>query len=77
MGCSADIDFEHYDDLQHLIAEGILKEDSPAYAVAHLAIALGIGSLSNRQRWIYDALIAPALEALALEERRALPLIAA
>jgi hypothetical protein len=71
------LDFEPYDDIQHLLAEGTLKPDTPAYAVARQAISLGIGSLSKRQRYIFDALIAPALEALALEERRGAPLIAA
>jgi hypothetical protein len=64
------LDFEPYDDIQHLIGEGTLKPDSPAFAVARQAIALGVGSLSNRQRHIYDTLIAPALAGLALEERR-------
>jgi len=71
------LDFKSYDDLQHLLADGTLKPDTPAFAVAHQAIALGIGSLSNRQRSIYDGLIAPALEGLALEERCAAPLKAA
>jgi hypothetical protein len=64
------LDFEPFDDIQHLLAEGILEPDTPAYVVARQAISLGIGSLSNRQRLIYDRIIAPALEALALEERR-------
>jgi hypothetical protein len=53
-----------------ILAEGTLKPDTPAYTVARQAIALGIGSLSNRQRFIYDVVIAPALEGLAVEERR-------
>ena len=36
-----------------------------------------IGSLSNRQRSIYDTVVAPALVGLALEERRGAPLKAA
>jgi hypothetical protein len=70
-------DFEPCDDIQHLLAQGTLKPDTPAFAVARQAIALGIGSLSNRQRYIYDMLIAPALEELALEERRIAPPIPA
>jgi hypothetical protein len=71
------LDCEPYDDIQHLLADGTLKPGAPAFAVARQAIALGVGSLSNRQRHIYDAVIAPALENLALEERRGAPLKAA
>jgi len=71
------LDFEPYDDIQHLLAHGTLKPDTPAYAVARQTISLGIGSLSNRQQHIYDGIIAPALEALAFEERRGAPLRAA
>jgi hypothetical protein len=70
---ASDADFDSCDDIQHLIAEGMLKPDTPAYAVARQAIALGIASLSNRQRYIYETVIAPALETLALEERRGTP----
>jgi len=62
------LDFEPYDDIQHLLADGTLKHDNPAFAVARQAVNLGFGSLSNRQRHIYDTIIAPALAGLALEE---------
>ena len=71
------LEFEPYDDLQHLLADGTLKPDTPAFAVARQAIALGIGSLSNRQRQIYNTIIAPALEGLALTERSGAELMAA
>ena len=71
------LDFEPYDDIQHLLADGTLKPDTAAYAVARQAISLGIGSLSNRQRYLYNALIAPALERLALTERSGAELKAA
>jgi hypothetical protein len=68
------LDFEPYDDIQHLLADGTLKHGSLAYLVARQAITLGFASFSARQRQIYDAIIAPALEGLALQERRgALP----
>jgi hypothetical protein len=71
------LDFESYDDIQHLLAEGTLKRESPAYLIARQAIAIGLASLSTRQRQIYNAIIAPALEGLALKERRgALPIAA-
>ena len=77
MPSPSDTDLDSCDDIQHLLAEGILKPHTPAYAVARQAIALGINSLSNRQRFIYDVVIAPALEGLAVEERRGAPPIAA
>jgi hypothetical protein len=67
------IDFQVCDDIQHLLAEGRLKQGSAAYAIARQTIDLGFAALSNRQRYIFDALIAPALEALALEERCGAP----
>jgi hypothetical protein len=70
MPSATDTEFDSCDDIQHLLAEGILKPDTSAHLVARQAIALGIGSLSNRQRFIYDVVIAPALEGLAVEERR-------
>jgi hypothetical protein len=77
MPFARDADFDSCDDIQHLIAERKLKPDTPAYAIACQAIALGIGSLSNRQRYVYDTIIAPALEDLAAEERRDMSPIAA
>ena len=71
------LDFEPYDDIQHLLADGTLKQGRIAHAVARQAIDLGLASLSFWQRHIYDGIIAPALEALALEERRGAPLRAA
>jgi hypothetical protein len=67
------LDFESYDDIQHLLANGALKHDSPAYLIARQAVAIGFASFSMRQRQIYDAIIAPALEGLALQERRGGP----
>ena len=68
------LDFESYDDIQHLLADGTLKHGSPAYLIARQAIAIGFASFSRRQRQIYDAIIAPALAGLALAEGRdALP----
>ena len=68
MGWKDQVYFEPCDDIQHLLARGRLEESSPAYGVARLTIQLGLGSLSKRQRYVYDQLIAPALEVLAHEE---------
>jgi hypothetical protein len=64
------LDFESYDDLQHLLAEGMLKPGTLPYLIARRAISFGIASLSTRQRHIYDAIIAPALGRLAMAEGR-------
>ena len=77
MGRNDQIYFEHYDDIQHLLAEGTLDKGSDAYGVARLTIDLGFGALSKRQRYIYDTFIAPAIEGLVMQERRGAPLKAA
>ena len=69
MGSNDHIHFEHYDNIQHLLAEGTLDKDSDAYGVARLTINLGFGALSKRHRYIYDSVIAPALQVLAQEQR--------
>jgi hypothetical protein len=68
MECS--LDFESYDDLQHLLAEGTLKPGTLPYLIARQAISFGFTSLSTRQRHIYDAIIIPALDRLAMAEGR-------
>ena len=56
-----DLSLEHYDDLQHLLANGLLEQNTFARAVALQAINLGLGSLTDGQRNIYEAVITPAL----------------
>jgi hypothetical protein len=56
-----DLYLEHYDDLQHLLANGLLEQNSFARAVALQTINLGLGSLTDGQRNIYEAEITPAL----------------
>ena len=68
MGCNDHIDFERYDDIQQLVAEGTLEKGTPAYVIARQTIDLGFATLSKRQHYIYDMVIAPALEALAQEQ---------
>lgn len=62
------MDFEDYDDIQHLLATGTLKKDSDAYDTARLTIELGYGALSKKQRYIFAQVITPALEELAREQ---------
>lgn len=56
-----DFSVEHYDDLQHLLANGFLEQRSFARAVALQTINLGLGSLTDGQRSIFEAVITPAL----------------
>jgi hypothetical protein len=58
----SDPDLHRNEDIQHLIALGTLKQGSAAYGIARQAIDLGFATLSNRQRYIYDQVIAPALK---------------
>jgi hypothetical protein len=58
-----DLNLEHYDDLQHLLANGVLEQGTFARAVALQTINLG--SLTDGQRSIYEAVITPALTRLA------------
>jgi hypothetical protein len=60
-----DLNLEHYDDLQHLLANGVLEQGTFARAVALQTINLGLGSLTDGQRSIYEAVITPALTRLA------------
>jgi hypothetical protein len=55
-----DLNLEQYDDLQHLLAN-LLDQNSFACAVALQTINLGLGSLTDGQRNIYEAVITPAL----------------
>ena len=59
-----DLNLEHYDDLQHLLAIGLLEQSTCARAVALQTINLGLGSLTDGQRNIYEAVIIPALTQL-------------
>jgi hypothetical protein len=56
-----DFSLEHYDDLQHLLANGFLEQSTFAHAVALQTINLGLGSLTDSQRSIFEAVITPAL----------------
>jgi hypothetical protein len=57
------IDFELYDAVQEALEEGHLDEetDRNAIGVARQVIHQGMGSLSPKQRYLYDQVIVPAL----------------
>ena len=59
-----DLYLEPYDDLQHLLASGLLEQNPFARAVALQTISFGLGSLTDGQRNVYEALITPALARL-------------
>jgi hypothetical protein len=60
MGVDEDV-VELYDTIQALIEEHSLVGDSPAVRVALQVIDGGLGSLSLKEKAIYEALIVPAL----------------
>jgi hypothetical protein len=65
-------DLHRCEDVQQLMAQGTLQQGSVAYSIARQAIDLGFATLSDRQRFIYDQVIAPALKfAPSFEFRRA------
>jgi hypothetical protein len=62
MGHNDHIDFELHDDIEDLVAEGLLDEGSVAYGIARQVIDQGYDSLSAKQRAIWDREIGPALK---------------
>ena len=59
-----DYDEELHMAVEELVDSGELEEGSPAYGVAQQVIHTGYESLSPKQRALYDAVVAPALERL-------------
>jgi hypothetical protein len=57
-----DLDFDLHNAIQHLIAEGLLEENSDPHRAARIVIHDGYESLTPVQRMLYDAVVAPALE---------------
>ena len=55
-------DLHRSEDIQQLMAQGTLPQGSAAYRIARQAIDLGFGTLSERQRFIFEQVIAPALK---------------
>jgi hypothetical protein len=55
-------DLHRSEDIQQLMAQGTLPQGSAAYGIARQAIDLGFATLSDRQRFILDQVIAPALK---------------
>jgi hypothetical protein len=60
MGWNDHIDFFLYEEIQDLVAEGVLEKGTPAYGIAQRVIRGD--PLSPNQRWIFDTYVSPALE---------------
>jgi hypothetical protein len=62
MGHNDHIDFELHDAIEDLVAEGVLEKGTPAYGIAQQIIDQGWGSLSEKQRWVFEKQVAPLLQ---------------
>ena len=55
-------DLHRSEDVQQLMAQGTLQQGSATYSIARQAIDLGFATLSDRQRFIYEQVIAATLK---------------
>jgi len=62
MGHNDHIDLELHDDIEDLVAEGLLDAESDAYGVAQQVIHRGYDSLSEKQRAVWDLHVGPRLK---------------
>jgi hypothetical protein len=60
MGWNDHIDLFLNEEIQDLVAEGVLEEGTPAYGIAQRVIHGD--PLSPNQQWVFDTYVAPALE---------------
>jgi hypothetical protein len=60
------MDFDQllHDEIQDLVAEGMLDKNSPAYGIAQVVIDGRYGSLSGNQKAIYESHVMPPLTKL-------------
>ncbi|HVQ07416.1 MAG TPA: hypothetical protein VMS43_03170 [Allosphingosinicella sp.] len=64
MGWNDHVDFELYEMVSDAVDEGHLDEESAAYGIAQKFIHEGYDSLSDKQKWVYDNRVLPALKGL-------------
>lgn len=64
MGWNDHVDFDLHDLVSDATDEGLIEEGTPAYGVAQQVINQGYDSLSDRQKWVYDHRVVPALRRL-------------
>jgi len=62
MGFNDHIDCELYENIQHILDEGVLEEKTAAYGIAQQVIHRGYNSLTPKQRTLYDKVVVPALQ---------------
>ena len=55
------------------MAQGTLQQGSATYSIARQAIDLGFATLSDRQRFIYEQVLAPTLKSTQSFEFRSAP----
>jgi hypothetical protein len=60
MGWNDHIDWLLTEEIQDLVAEGVLDEGTPAYSIAQRVIHGN--PLSPNQQWVFDTYVAAALE---------------
>ena len=56
------VDFDLYELVQGLIDQGDIVVGTPTYGIAQQVISSGYGSLTSKDRVIYDAVLAPVLK---------------
>lgn len=61
MGHNSHIDLELHDDIEDLVAEGLLEKESAAYGIAQQVIDRGYDSLTQTQKGVWDARVGPQL----------------
>lgn len=64
MGHNDHIDFELYELITDAVDEGYIEEGTPAHGISKQVVDRGYDSLSDKQRWVYDTVVVPALEKL-------------
>jgi hypothetical protein len=64
MGWNDHVDMELYEMVSDAVDEGHLDEESAAYGIAQRVIHEGYKSLSEKQKWVYDNKVLPALQGL-------------
>jgi len=62
MGHNSHIDFELHERIEDLVASGLLDQESDAYRISQQVIDRGYTSLSEKQKYIYDSVVVPALK---------------
>lgn len=62
MGWNDHVDFELYEAISDAVDEGYLEEGTSAYGIAQQVVDQGYDSLSDKQKWVYDNKVLPALK---------------